>query len=1166
MSEETFCPYVGIRPLHENRFVAVVGGSGSGKSSLIRAGLIPALKGGYLIEDSSKWLIAVLKPGQNPMYNLAKAILQQVDSKIAHSDILDFIIQLKKEGVKAILNLIKPLTKDKNFNFFLLIDQFEELFRFAMELKDIAKKTEAVDFVNMILKLSEQRDASFYIVLTMRSDFIGDCAQFHDLPEALNRSQYLVPRLNRQQLKMVIEGPAKLNGIKFSPALSSQLLNDLGNVKDELPLIQHALMRIWEHEMSTDKNGTLDLEDYKAIGGFEKALDQHADEALESLSTDGREIAKVLFQALTDIDENRRKIRRPLLLKDLEQLTGASERKLLDVIDHFIRDKRSFLILEQAGEKGDYLIDISHESLIRQWDTLNQWVDEESESATAYKKLAEDTRLFLLKKKDLLTGSELQLALEWRQKFNPTAVWANRYSGKTFKDCMHYLKASENERRRSKVIERARRKNRRYTRVALGTLLVIITVISVVMTYNTKNAEKTTNALYLKSEIFKTAIEDPTKALQLAQKALEGTQENDTTKISMADIESIYSKNSIYRIVAKDPSRNKPIPIGSTTFSPDGTTILTGSNDNIARLWDSTGVLKREFKGHNEPISSVAFSPDSTKILTGSEDSTAILWNLEGKTLAIFKGHDGPIRSVTFSPTGDSVVTGSNDKTAILWNLNGDTLVTFKGHSEAINSVAFSRKGDRILTGSGDQSARIWDLNGDTLRVFKKRIRFNDSSIEEGHKQPISSVAFSPDGSKILTGSKDNTAILWNLEGNVLQEYIGHDGPISSVAFSPDGTTILTGSKDKTARLWDLSGILQNEFKGHNEPISSVDFSPDGTIILTGSEDGTAREWPLLLNVDAIFKGHKSVIKSVAFSPDSVNQTLLTGSDDKTAILWNLKGDSLVTYRGHTGTIYSVAFSPAGDNILTGSKDRTAILWDLKGNSLETFEGHSDRIYAVSISPKGDKILTGSKDSTSILWDLKGNSLVTFKGHTGPVYSVAFSPTGDSILTGSNDKTAILWNLKGDSLVTFKGHTEAVNSVAFSPQGDTILTGSGDWSARLWDLKGDSLVTFNGHTGKGHTGPVNSVSFSPNGDRILTGSADKVAIVWDLKTEKILEIFVGHTLSVNSVAFSKDGKQILTGSSDNTARLSKFISIEDLYNSRWWKTSSDKQSKKKNMD
>jgi energy-coupling factor transporter ATP-binding protein EcfA2/phage anti-repressor protein len=460
-------PYVGLRPfeidesilffgrndqtlellqrLHQHHFVAVVGSSGCGKSSLLRAGLIPALKAGYLVEDSNHWIIAIMKPGQSPLYNLAEAILQQIDPASNAADFSLLAEKINEQGTDAILNLITPLRKENNVNFFLLVDQFEELFRFAMNQKNVAGNDEAIDFVNIMLQLSQQSSIPFYAVLTMRSDFIGDCDQFYGLPEAMNKSQYLVPRLNRIQLKMVIEGPAKLFGGKINPSLTSRLINELGKVKDELPLLQHALMRIWDFEMNVNKSGELDPEDYKNIGGIENALSKHADEALTGMSDEEYRVTKKIFKALTAIDENGRKIRRPVLLSRLKEITGATEEQLLNIIDLFIKDRRSFLIINKAGDTRDKIIDISHESLIRQWNTLSRWVDEEGEDAANYKRLAEYAELKQQKQKDFLDGSELQIALAWYNRFKPEAAWADRYKEDGFQKSIDYLADSEKE-------------------------------------------------------------------------------------------------------------------------------------------------------------------------------------------------------------------------------------------------------------------------------------------------------------------------------------------------------------------------------------------------------------------------------------------------------------------------------------------------------------------------------------------------------------------------------------------------------------------------------------------------------------------------------------------------------------------------------------------------
>ena len=551
MTPESKNPYVGLRPfesdesilffgrneqtlellqrLHKYNFVAVVGSSGCGKSSLLRAGLLPALKAGFLVDDSDEWLVAIMKPGHSPLYNLAKSILELTKPGCSINDIINLKQQVLEGGADVLLQLIQPII-NKDQNVFLLVDQFEELFRFSMEQNDSNKKDEAIDFVNIMLELAQQKEVPIYVVMTMRSDFIGDCAKFYGLPEAMNKSQYLVPRLNRMQMKTVIEGPARLYGGKLNPSLTSLLLNETGKVKDELPLLQHALMRMWDFEIKEDKSGEINFKDFESIGGIEKALSNHADEALKGMSESDLNITKEMFQALTAIDENGRKIRRPALLSQLKELTGATEEILLNIIQKFIEDSRCFLIKNDTGETGEKIIDISHESLIRQWKTLSDWVDEEDDYASVYLQVAEAYRLKTMNKKDYLSGTELDIALDWYQKFKPTATWANRYK-KGYTDVVAYLKESEKirdehekERLDNEAKEAARlqleaeqkkeEKRQRIKRQIITSAFVTLGVIIFLVWFSVNSKRKEIDALVAK-EIATTAEQKTKELLQL---------------------------------------------------------------------------------------------------------------------------------------------------------------------------------------------------------------------------------------------------------------------------------------------------------------------------------------------------------------------------------------------------------------------------------------------------------------------------------------------------------------------------------------------------------------------------------------------------------------------------------------------------------------------------
>jgi WD40 repeat protein len=459
-----------------------------------------------------------------------------------------------------------------------------------------------------------------------------------------------------------------------------------------------------------------------------------------------------------------------------------------------------------------------------------------------------------------------------------------------------------------------------------------------------------------------------------------------------------------------------------------------------------------------------------------------------------------------------------------------------KGHSSGIRSVAISPDGGRILTGSGDKTARLWDIaSGRLLREFT------------GHWGEVWSVAFAPDGGHILTGSGDKAARLWNTaSGRLLREFTGHQGVVWHVAFAPNGSRILTGSGDKTARLWDVaSGRLLREFTGHWGEVWSVAFAPDGDTILTSNDN--ARLWDTasgqLLHE---FASHTGGVNSVAFSP--CGDTILTGCGDDTARLWDTaSGQLLREFAGHRGVVRSVAFSPDGSAILTGSGDETARLWDAtSGQLLYEFSGHRSAVWSVAFTPDGNSLLTGSDDKNARLWDTaSGQLLHEFAGHREGTRSVAYAPDNVTIFTGSHD-TGRLWDtVSGQFLCELPGN-DSIRSVAFAPDGGTILTCSYNHKARLWDTaSGRLLHEFAGqdassgqllHMLAEQQDWIMSVAFAPDGATLLTGSYGKTASLWDASSCQLLREFTGHHGAVWSVAFSPDGHIILAGS-DNSVRL-----------------------------
>ncbi|HEU4713309.1 MAG TPA: tetratricopeptide repeat protein [Pyrinomonadaceae bacterium] len=450
--------------LQRTRFLAVVGTSGSGKSSLIRAGLMPALRGGMMAGAGSGWRIAVMRPGGDPIGNLAaelakKDVLPEAGAGLRAEEAEAVIDATLRGGSLGIVDAARQGRLGEHEKLLIIVDQFEELFRFRAAQENTTAD-EAAAFVKLLLEASQQRVLSIYVVLTMRSDFLGDCAQFQGLPEAINDGQYLIPRMTRDERRFAVTGPVGVTRGKISEPLVNRLLNDVGDNPDQLPILQHALMRTWDHWKKHRRNGEpIGMEHYEAIGTMSDALSRHADEAFNELPDErSRTIAQKLFKALTERGADNREIRRPTRMDALCKIAGASMQEMTTVIDVFRGGGRSFL-MPPAGVplRPDTVVDVSHESLIRNWERLKEWVNDEAQSARIYRRLGEAAVLHREGREGLIQDPALQIAIEWYEKNNPNAAWAHRYHPE-FDEAMAYLDQSTRA-RDAAVAERERQRN-----------------------------------------------------------------------------------------------------------------------------------------------------------------------------------------------------------------------------------------------------------------------------------------------------------------------------------------------------------------------------------------------------------------------------------------------------------------------------------------------------------------------------------------------------------------------------------------------------------------------------------------------------------------------------------------------------------------------------------
>jgi WD40 repeat protein/energy-coupling factor transporter ATP-binding protein EcfA2 len=490
-----------LNRLDRNRFLAVVGTSGSGKSSLVRAGLLPTVHGGFMAEAGSHWRVAIFRPGDSPIRNLAEAlsrpgVLKAGRFREEEHDLLDLTVDTEvqlRRGRLGLVETCKQAPLPEGVHLLLVVDQFEELFRFKEESEQGENASdEAAAFVKLLLKATEQKDIPIYVVITMRSEFLGDCAQFRDLPEAINQSQYLIPRMTRAQRRRAITGPVAVVGARITPRLVQRLLNDVGDDPDQLPILQHALMRTWDFwDKRGEKDLPLDLEHYKAIGRMENALDEHAEKVYAGLKNPAsRDICEKMFKLLTQKGERGRHVRRPAKFGKILSVTKAARDDVIKVINVFRQPGRAFLMPPKKEKiTVDSMIDISHESLMQIWRSLNVWVEEEAKSAEKYLDLVRGASKKEQREGSWLVDPELYWVLKWWEEDKPTSEWAERYDS-SFDEAKKFLNDSEEQKRiRTEQKEREQRAKRKWRRIYI-TLITSIAVIAVVSAFWAWDAKK----------------------------------------------------------------------------------------------------------------------------------------------------------------------------------------------------------------------------------------------------------------------------------------------------------------------------------------------------------------------------------------------------------------------------------------------------------------------------------------------------------------------------------------------------------------------------------------------------------------------------------------------------------------------------------------------------
>ena len=1104
--------------------LVVLGASGAGKSSFLKAGLLAQLK-----RDEVNFLVLpVIRPERGALsgtYGMAASLSCDPDCLKDSLDFADLFAKLRApivERVRRIAERGGESCAARPPTIVIPIDQAEELFA--------AENSEA-GYVFELLTGAVRADPDVIIVATIRSDAFE---KLQDEPRLADVQllPFSLGRLPRGAFKEVIEGPARraIPPLHIEPALTEQLLRDL-DAGDALPLLAFTLQRLWLRHRG---GGTLTLAEYvDDLGGLQGAITGAVEAAFAEAQRDAavprervelERLARAAFiPSLVQLDdadgEPRRRVER------LDALPEAT----LPLVRHLINQR--LLVSDWSTIDGieTDTVEVAHETILRQWPALRAWIAEERDALRA------------------LDGVRAAAA-EWDKHQDPgqpdhSESWLTHH-GSRLKEAealisrpgfakalsaaeIKYLsacRALKNAERQAEKrgITRTRRLQRNIGVLIALAAIVILVAAAGVFQILTAVAARNSDAL-----------------TQIAGNEANAGYYDRGARYALASVNAAnwpmlgFRRDAAQAELSGDSSGSRALAVlrghgnrvESAAFSPDGTRIVTASDDKTARIWDAKTAREiAVLRGHHAVVESAAFSPDGTRIVTASWDKTARIWDAKTTRLtAVLRGHDGIIGSAGFSPDGTRIVTASADQTARIWDAKTTReIAVLRGHDGRVLRAVYSPDGSRIVTASQDKTARIWDAN--TSRQI---------AVLRGHDDTVEWAGFSPDGTRIVTASLDKTARIWDAKTATLIAVLrGHEGIVGSAAFSPDGTRIVTASSDQTARVWDAkTGYEIAVLRGHDSSVLSAAFSPDGMRIVTASFD-TARIWSTRnVRQSAVLRGHVSPVVSVAFSPDG--RQIVTGSADKTARIWNANtAEETAILRGHDDYINNAAFSPDGTRIVTASTDRTAQIWnDSSAGAIAILRGHEGEVRSAAFSPDGARIVTASADATARIWDARtAREIAVLRGHDGTVWAAGFSPDGTRIVTASTDKTARIWDAKTARLIAvLRGHNDTVWSAAFSPDGARIVTASSDQTARLWDTKTRYEIAVL----RGHDERVWSAAFSPDGTRIVTLSDDKTARIWDTKTARLIAVLRGPD---EVAAFSPDGTRIVTVSND-TARV-----------------------------
>jgi WD40 repeat protein len=934
-----------MEKLLNNRFITVIGASGSGKSSLIYCGVLPKIRD-LGQKESSFWRIITFRPGNNPFGNLGEAIAEHVTEtglgKI-ESDPLLLDMHLNSDGITYALkkNLIKG-----NDKVLLVIDQFEELFRYSTLSAGGAKGVHAAEFMSKIVSAVSQPDANIFTIITMRSDFIGECAHYQGLTQLINNSNYLVPHMDRENYKQAIEGPVKYAGATIEQKLVETILDDIGDRTDQLPVLQHALMRTWTYWQELDEPGRpISFTDYDAVGTMSDAMSRHANEAFEELTPRGKEICEKLFKTITEKGTDNKGIRHPSSVAIIKSVIQCTSEELFEIVEKFRIPSRSFLTPRQDIPLGDSsIIDLSHESLMRLWDRLREWVDNEAASVQMYLHLSEASAMYQQAKTSLLRPPDLQLAINWRDQQKPTLTWAQRFDP-AFERAMVYLRTSEKEyldEEEAKIrLQKRQMRRAKIVAIILGTA-AIISLGFMLFAFVQKIAADRASQLAEERrqlEMIQRHRADSNSKVAIYQKNLADSSAVVAKTKEQEAVEQRNIADSSRALAVKNAieAQNQRNRAEEQADSATRASIRAKRNEEIAKAEKiealrlrmlSTGksmsIKSLQVQGQKDLQTLLAYQAYLFNKKNGGLENDADIYNglynvarqYGNINYKSFKGHTGnQIKSIVFAPGKREFYTAGDDKQVLKWTLDGQPTsyqVIYSG-TDVIEVLAISPDASWLACGSENSSIHMIPLKGNSIQY--------DLS---GHNGKIKSMIFSYNGKYLYSASLDGKVLRWDITTRTSTNVTTGAMQITSIDISSGGNYLAGINRSGNAIIWNPENTSENfPVPTTLKNITVVRFKPDEDILALGDINGNVELWNITTRKRiSEVKAHTAQVNDIQFNIPL--KQMATASTDKLLKIFNIKDmtdltEPPITLSDNEGFVLAMQFSPDGQLIVSGA-------------------------------------------------------------------------------------------------------------------------------------------------------------------------------------------------------------------------------------------------------